>query len=100
MNQFIQLVTIVAIIWYTVAQRGEAKQGKGKDVLAGREKILIWVLSILNPILTGLVMYFGLRKLLPNKAKQINKITLIAFLIFIAVYVTMNVLNPGFFIAG
>ncbi|MDO8524515.1 MAG: hypothetical protein Q7R99_02715 [bacterium] len=56
------------------------------EVLNKREKVVTWIFSLLNPVITGAVMYFMWRKSHPQKAKQANKISWICFLIQAVIY--------------
>jgi hypothetical protein len=49
--------------------------------LTRNEKIAAWIFSILNPVITGAIMYYMWRKRYPTKAKQANHISIIVFLI-------------------
>jgi hypothetical protein len=94
---------MILILFVAVLVVGFAVMTKAKsDVLPGTssplplssgERVIVWVLALLNPILTGLIFYYGWKKRLPIKAKQANTITLWAFVIVIAVAVAVNVLR-------
>jgi hypothetical protein len=81
MAQIISLLVLIIAIWYMVHIRNQAKAGQATDDLHGGEKVYVWVSSILNPIFSGAVFYYGWKKLLPTKAKKANHISLWAFLI-------------------
>lgn len=49
-----------------------------QDPLTGQEKLLIWILCIFNPVLAGAILYYGWRKVLPEKAKMANQISFAA----------------------
>lgn len=49
----------------------------GKDILEGREKIIVWAANIVNPVIAGFLFYYMWRKSFPNKAKQANRISYI-----------------------
>lgn len=51
------------------------------ETLTKNQKIAAWVFSIINPIITGAIMYFMWRDKYPTKAKQANNISIIVFLI-------------------
>ena len=67
-----------------------------REVLAGKDVILVWVLSVLNPIITGAILYYGWRKKLPVKAKKANHITLWVFLIEVIVGLTLGFLSARY----
>lgn len=56
------------------------------EVLSKRGKVVIWIFSLLNPVITGAVMYFMWHKSHPQKAKQANKISWICFFIQAVIY--------------
>ena len=77
-----------------ISIRGKAKVGQANDQLSGGEKLYIWVASLLNPIFSGAVFYYGWKKMLPLKAKQANSISLWAFFIEIVLaFILLFILN-------
>jgi hypothetical protein len=64
------------------------------DELVGGEKVYVWISSLLNPIFSGAVFYYGWRKILPNKAKKANSISLWSFLIIIILLVINFIISP------
>lgn len=92
MLQIISLLVLISAIFYMVSVRGKAKAGPIADELSGGEKLYIWIASLLNPVFSGAVFYYGWKKLLPHKAKQANSISLWAFLILIVVGILYFVL--------
>ncbi len=58
--------------------------------LTGKEKIKIWILSFCNPIWAGIILYFGWRKKLPNKAKRVKIIFVISLCIWIILDLIVN----------
>ena len=91
MIQIISLLILIIAIWYMVHVRGQAKSGQALNDLSGGEKIYIWISSLLNPVFSGAVFYYGWKKLLPIKAKKANAISLWAFLIEIVLGVLYGV---------
>ena len=83
------LIFIILALTYTVFIRFKYKvAGESTivtDSLTKWEKFFIWILCLINPIWGGGIMYYGWKKVLPNKAKEANKISLIAFLIEIVI---------------
>jgi len=47
-------------------QKGQTSQ----ESLLKNEQVQIWIFSLLNPILTCLIVYFGFKKRFPIKAKK------------------------------
>ncbi len=60
-----------------------------KDVLNSpltiKEKVIIWLLCLLMPVISGAIFYYGLKNKI--KAKQANRISFIAFFIMLLIYV-------------
>lgn len=88
------MLVFVSAIWYMISVRGKAKNGQAIDQLSGGEKFYIWIASLLNPVFSGAVFYYGWKKMLPQKAKQANSISLWAFLIEIVVVIIIVFLLP------
>ena len=57
-----------------------------EQLFFGKEKILVWVACLLNPVWNGPLFYYGMRKKLPARARQANRISWIAFLIFLLLF--------------
>ncbi|MFH1657503.1 MAG: hypothetical protein ABH919_03475 [bacterium] len=55
------------------------------EELTTNQKIAAWVFSIINPVITGAVMYYMWRNKYPTKARQANHISIIVFLIEIVI---------------
>jgi len=81
MAQIFTIIIIATAIWYTLRIRKQARLGQIADNVSSGEKVYIWASSFLNPVISGAIFYYGWRKLLPNKAKQANHISMYAFLI-------------------
>jgi len=79
MELIIGLIVLIATIVFTVALKRK-HDGVSEEPLTVGQKILVWVLCLLNPVVAGAIMYYGWRKSLPAKAKTANHISLIAFL--------------------
>lgn len=65
MIQIISLLVLISAIWYMVSVRGKVKSGQAVDQLSGGEKLYIWIASLLNPVFSGAVFYYGWKKMLP-----------------------------------
>lgn len=65
-----------------VMKRAKAKLTSGQvsqEPLTDDEKTKVWILALLNPIWTDIILYFSWRKSLPIKAKNANKTCFISF---------------------
>jgi len=87
------LAVFVITIVYMIKEKRRVPDGQiVQDPLARKQKALIWVLCLLNPIVAGAVFYYGWKKRLPVKAKQANQISLWAFFIAIVLGIIYLVL--------
>ncbi len=81
--------TIVAFVFmWQVRSRAVAGQIIS-DSLSGKEKLYVWLLCLISPILAGAFFYYGWKKSMPQKAKSANRISIIALLILIIVFYGM-----------
>ncbi|MCK4891628.1 MAG: hypothetical protein KAS78_03085 [Candidatus Pacebacteria bacterium] len=67
---------------FSVMKKSKSKlepEQTSQDPLTDDENKKVYILAILNPIWAGLIFYFGWKKKLPIKAKKANRITFIAF---------------------
>ena len=79
-------IVIGALIGVRSDTRAEEKaQFVNNEGLTSTQRTMAWVFSIINPIITGGVMYFMWRHNFPAKAKQANNISIIAFLLWVVV---------------
>lgn len=93
-------LVLIASILFMVRAKKHVKDGSHDDrALAGEEKILIWVLCVLNPILAGAVFYYGWKTKLPTMAKQANAISLWAFLLAVFIVFSVIFISRVFLIA-
>ncbi len=95
MFQILSLLVLISAIGYMVSVRGKVKTGQAVDQLSGGEKLYIWITCLLNPVFSGAVFYYGWKKLLPQKAKQANSISLWAFFLEIVIGVLILFLTSG-----
>ncbi len=98
MNTITNLIgTIILIITlvYMMKERQRVPEGQTvQDLLTVKEKISMWILCLLNPLIAGAVFYYGWKKRLPVKAKQANGISLWAFLLELLSGITLLAFNP------
>ena len=77
------VVLIVTTILMIKAKSQLVENTTSNEPLSRKEKLIIWILCIFNPILAGAILYYGWKKRLPKKAKQANSISLWAFFIVV-----------------
>lgn len=85
MTRIIFLAAFLVSIFMMMKTKKTVPEGQtATEPLTGQEKMFIWVLSLLSPILVGATFYYGWKKKLPVKAKQANSISLWAFILELA----------------
>jgi hypothetical protein len=57
-----------------------------QDKLTKKEVQVAWIFSLINPVITGAVMYFMWHQTYPIKARQANQISFLAFFLWIGFY--------------
>lgn len=82
MEQLIFLLVFLGSIIFMINRRSKVAEGQiSSEPLTSREKFLTWIVCLLNPLIAGAILFHGWKKKLPQKAKQANKISFIAFAI-------------------
>lgn len=81
------VLVVSLVVAYNVKLQQAVEHGlkKSSAALSGPEKLIVWILSILNPVTTGAVFYYVWKKLLPNKARSANFISMWVFLVYIII---------------
>lgn len=77
---FMNIIAIIGSIF--VARKAKSKLQGGEipqDSLTQEEKNKVFTMALLNPIWAGLIFYLEWKYKLPVKASQANKISFIAF---------------------
>lgn len=97
--KFLPIFGAVAAFFYmrSVKNSAFAIPGQQEEALIGKERVWVWLLSIISPVLAGAVFYFGWRKVLPKKAKQANLISFIVFGIWLLLVIFGVYQNWGLF---
>lgn len=67
-----------------------------RDKLEGKEKIIVWIANIVNPLIAGFLFYYSWRKKFPNKAKQANKISFVVFVVYMTCYIIYKFASGSF----
>lgn len=87
MRQLIWLIGLGGTIYLLKSAKKQVPDGTvSEESLTGQEKVKIWILCLLDPILAGAIFYYGWKKKLPKKGKQANQISLWAFFIEMILY--------------
>jgi len=81
------LVALVFGVWFMVSKKKNIPvQQPSLEPLTSKEKLLVFVLCLTNPILLGAIFYYGWKKNLPQQAKTANYLSFAAFAIFLVIY--------------
>lgn len=83
---FIQLVTVVALIYTVIFMSNTLKKSIYDSPLSSNEKLVVSITCFLNPVIAGIVYYYGWKKQLPTKAKQANTISFLALLVCVILF--------------
>ena len=79
MEQIISVIILaifIITIVYMIKEKRRVPEGQTvQDPLTGKQKALIWILCLLNPLVAGIIFYYGWEKRLPVKARQANQIS-------------------------
>lgn len=76
------LALIVIAIFFMLLTKNKYKE-ISQDPLTIDEKIIIWIICFFNFFTCSVILYFGWKKLLPIKTKQLNSILLRIIIIYI-----------------
>lgn len=68
-----------------------------KDILQGKERVIVWIANLINPLIAGFLFYFSWRKKFPNKAKQANRISFAVFGIYLIGYFVYKLATKSFY---
>ena len=80
------IVLVGAIVLESFTKKKLSSGQVSDEVLSSAEKTLVWIFCILDPFIAGAIFYYGWKKRLPVKAKTANRISWIAFGIFVVLY--------------
>ena len=93
MRGIIFLIVLGISIYVMVTEKKKVPQETiSSDSLSKKQKILIWVLCIFDPLIAGAILYYGWKKRLPTKAKEANSISWKAALIVAGITIIVLVL--------
>ena len=79
---YLALASVVGSVLFIFSARK-----KSDHAVTNSEKLQLWVISLCNPIFSGIVLYLGLRERLPSIQKQAARITLYSFGIWLGYFV-------------
>lgn len=88
-NAIITIGAIMAIIFVWRSRSNLVSITGASDPLMGNEKIYVWLLCLMSPILAGAIFYYGWKKVAPQKAKSANRISIVTLLILVVVFYGM-----------
>jgi len=68
-----QLIVLGVLVWciaFMVTRKSKVPDGQSApEPLTSSEKLSAWIICLFNPIWGGLILYYGWKKKLPEKAK-------------------------------
>jgi len=91
---FWMTILLFVVVFGVIGAKSKRKEEKkayanaqfiSDESLTTNQKIAAWIFSIINPVITGAVMYYMWRNKYPAKARQANHISIIVFLIEIVI---------------
>jgi len=86
-ESIVWLAALILGIWYMVNKKKNIPDGQQTlEPLSGKEKLLVFVLCLVNPLILGAVFYYGWKKKLPQQAKTANYLSFAAFAIFLVIF--------------
>lgn len=93
----IKIIVSIVVLSSTIILLKKAKNkvpaGQiSQESLTGKEKLLIWILCVFNPIIAGAILYYGWRKVLPEKARMANLISFAALGLTIILLILFSLL--------
>jgi hypothetical protein len=71
----------------------ESPDAPSQTKLSSRDKVWVWILCFLDPIINGAIFYFGLRKKSPARAKEANQISWWSFLAVFLLGITLIIIG-------
>lgn len=84
----IGILTLLFGFWGSRMKPEEKKEEVlNQEGLTKKERILAWIFTLLNPVIAGAVMYYMWKNSYPAKAKQANRISFAALLIWLTIYI-------------
>lgn len=85
-------VALVFGIWFMVQKKkGVLAEQPLLNPLTGKEKILVFILCVIDPIILGAIFYYGWKNKLPQQAKTANRLSWIAGVFFVIVFLAIIV---------
>ncbi len=80
------VIIILFAFWGAKMKEATDVKTLPQDGLTKKEQRIAWTFSLINPVITGGVLYFMWSRTYPIKAKQANHISFVAFFLWIALY--------------
>ena len=88
------LVGIGITIWLMVNVKSAVPRNEVVlERLTPKQKVSVWVLSLVDPLIAGAIFYYGWKSKLPEKAKQANNISWLALGVLIAIAIIRGKLH-------
>ena len=86
MQTILWIIALVVGVWFMVNKKKNiSAEQPSLEPLTRKEKLLVFVLCLINPVLLGAILYYGWRRKLPRQAKTANRLSFTAFGIFLII---------------
>ncbi len=93
--QILGLSCLGGSVYLLVKEREKVPAGQSSDESwTIHYKILILIFSIFSPIITGAILYYGLRNKSPKKAKTANHLSFLGLIIFLVLWYFIGTYGP------
>lgn len=87
------IISLVVSYFVMEKVKSQANISNNQNQLNKNEKIIIWITCLFAPFFSGLIYYFGWKKVLPIKAKQANNILWLSLLVLAFIGFTISALS-------
>jgi hypothetical protein len=80
-------ISLIVGIWLMISKKKNISADQpSMEPLSGKEKLLIFILCVANPVILGAIFYYGWRKKLPQQAKTANWLSFGGFFVALVIY--------------
>jgi len=91
-TDFLVLASFFGAFWLEMRVAKKVAKGEvSQEALTTTERLLVILLCVFNPIFNWIVLYYGWHKKLPIKAKQVNVIAIVIFVLELVVFMTTGI---------
>lgn len=80
---FFLVIILFAFIFGSLGAKTKSNLPARSERLTNSEKIMVWILCIINPVICGGIFYFFWKKCCPVKAKKTSQIAMTVLLVYL-----------------